>query len=242
MKLISYIVGGLFLIASCGGTTDAGKRSGATSNSMQPSVLLSTPKEREVAARTAAGSPQPDAAASVRLLLKEPTRARAMMDTDFIDLMIRADGGDPKTVDFAAGFERMIAAIPKDCVFHFQEDKGYSAVAVAPPMSDQSPQRQALIAEVIDNLKAGSEVLVYCTRMIQTEECDEADENEDDELQSNLVASDSCVPREEQQDELLFGVNLYRGKIRAWMVNEAGPMGNLGSGLPDFPDELQERQ
>lgn len=124
----------------------------------------------------------------VKALLDDPEHIASMMDTDFLRLLFRAQGDDPKDVDFAAQLRAVVQAVPKDCQLQFVRDTGYSAIAVPPPMNDQSPEQSALIEAAIDGLREGEEVLVYCRRTTLRERV------------------------------LLFGLNLFHGRIRGWMT------------------------
>jgi hypothetical protein len=134
---------------------------------------------------------QLDANQLVKLLVREPERVASFLDIEFLNLLTRAGGDDPTDIDFAAQLRAVIAAVPEDCDLRFEQDEGYSAISIPPPMTDQSPEQCALIETAVEGLRKGEEVLVYCRR--------------------KTAPKDS-----EAQDELLFGLNLFRGHIRAW--------------------------
>jgi hypothetical protein len=227
-----FSIPGLYfaLSVSCAGTTRNEETSKAVS---EPAPIVNAPT---TAIHEASAVQQSDSIQTVKMLIREPNRVNAMMDIDFLRLLIRADGGDPKAIDFAAGLRDVIEAKPLDCDLWFEEEEGYTAIAIHPPMSDQSPEQCALITAAIDGLKAGREVMVYCRQNIRYEECEEIDEAGGDIADSEnagdtaeLSVQPTCEVYENEMDNLLFGVNLFRGRIRAWMVSE-----NSGAKLSDI--------
>jgi hypothetical protein len=128
----------------------------------------------------------------VKWLLDHPERVDAMLDTEFLRLLTRAQGDDSTGIDFAAQLRGIATAVPRDCELHFERDEGYSAIAIPPPMNDQSKEQVALIEKAAEGLREGEEVLVYCRQATVREE----------------VGSTG---------ELLFGVNVFQGHIRAWI-------------------------
>lgn len=57
----------------------------------------------------------------------------------------------------------LLGAVPSGCEPQLSEGPGYSAIAIPPPMVDDSDDEAARIEALIDELRATTEVDAYCT-------------------------------------------------------------------------------
>ncbi len=100
------------------------------------------------------------------------------------------------------------SAIRADCIdVVWADGDGYSAVAVPPAMTDDTPEQAAIQDQAIAMLQGTTEVITTCTIVVQEEECWGA--TEDGEA--------GCETIEDEYEAALFSIAL-RESDGAWMA------------------------
>ena len=114
----------------------------------------------------------------------------------------------------------MLEELPDDCDHEFSTDEGFTAVVFPPAMDNHSDEEEAIIDAVIDELSKGIEIMAYCVRAEEFEDCEPGKEDE---------TVPDCVVEKIVHEEVFFSVNMLAGedgawRIRAWsdMTTESG--------------------